>query len=310
MSTLPRKLQLLRMLRDSPDGVRLKDAAERLEVSKLTVKRDLDELSRSAIPIGERREGQTDLFFLCDEGASLPPLPARLGARELAGLEAARAALSPYRPSPLVGELDAVQSKLSGSATRRPSRFTGNRRQALLAAPASVLDTLLEAILGARRCELVYEPRWAKAARRYEVEPLGLRLADGLIYLEARVPPHKNVALFVTHRLREARLCEATFRRPKRRTWTAFGVFEGEPTRVEVRFHPDVAVYIAERRWHPTQKLTREAGDFLVFRARLSGRDEFIGWVMSWGGLAELVRPLEWRKALRERAQRLQAAHG
>ncbi len=190
MSTLSRKLQLLRMLRDSPDGIRLKDAAERLEVSKLTIQRDIDELSASAIQIGERSEGQTHLYFLCDQGASLPLLPSGLEPAEIASLEAARAAFAPFRPSPLVRKLDGVQSKLTGTAANRTlNRFEGSRQRALRAAPASILDALLEGILANRRCEVSYRPRWSKRVRLYKLEPLGLRLLDGLIYLEARVPP-------------------------------------------------------------------------------------------------------------------------
>lgn len=298
------------MLRDSPDGIRLKDAAERVAVSKLTVQRDIDELSASAIPIGERHDGQTHLYFLCDQGASLPILPAGLGAREIASLEAAHAALAPYRPSPLIREMDGVKSKLSGTAAKGAlSRFEGSSQRALRAAPASLLDVLLEAILSTQRCEVAYQARWAKRARQYELEPLGFRLLDGLIYLEARVPPYKNTAVFVTHLISKARLLPQNFRRPRRRPRTGFGVFEGKPENVEVRFQADIAHYIAERLWHPSQKLEAKSDGTLVLRAKLSGMNEFIGWVMSWGGRAELRKPASWREELRQRAQSLLASH-
>ncbi len=203
-----------------------------------------------------------------------------------------------------------TQSKLTGTAAKAAiSRFEGSRRRALRAAPASILDALLEGILSSRRCLIRYRPRWSKRARDYVVEPLGFLLLDGLIYLEARVPPYKNTATFVTHLVDEVRLLEIRFPKSRRANKTGFGVFEGKPENVEVRFQADIAPYIAERRWHPSQKLKVETNGSLLLRAKLSGMDEFISWVMSWGGWAELVKPVEWRKEIAKRSQRLLDEH-
>ena len=84
----------------------------------------------------------------------------------------------------------------------------------------------------------------------------------------------------------------------------------GESKTVEVIFSPTVALYIKEREWHPGQKLTDLPDGGVRFRARLAGCEEFLGWVLSWGKHARLVRPRGWREVMAEHAMVLCGEYG
>lgn len=299
VSQFGRKLTLWRLLAAQRDGLRVKDVAERLGVSKLTAQRDIDDLSSAGVPVEELRVGNANLFFV----RSPAPEPSK-SVRGAIAVDAARAALAPMGPLGLRSDFEA----LVADAGQGPV-FRDRGVRALRAPTESVLNALLEGILESRRCSLSYRPRRAEKERRYAVEPYWFRVFDGLLYLEARVPPQRRPATFVAHLIKDAVVLDESFTRPKNVRRSGFGVFEGKPERVEVVFDPVIAPYISERQWHPTQKLRRTQGGAVVFTARLSGMHEFVGWVMSWGERAELRGPASWRAEVVRRAKALAERH-
>ncbi len=63
-SAFARRLALWRLLDAHPGPLGLKALAERFEVSKHTIQRDLDALSTAGVPVVEERRGQAVLFSI------------------------------------------------------------------------------------------------------------------------------------------------------------------------------------------------------------------------------------------------------
>jgi predicted DNA-binding transcriptional regulator YafY len=51
----------------------------------------------------------------------------------------------------------------------------------------------------------------------------------------------------------------------------SFGIYQGDPTRVKIRFSPEVAGYIKEKIWHDSQKLETQEDGSLLFEAVVAG---------------------------------------
>ncbi|MBS2031760.1 MAG: WYL domain-containing transcriptional regulator [Deltaproteobacteria bacterium] len=301
MSNLERKIALWRKLAGRKEGYRIKELSDALGVSKNTIQRDIDALSRCGLPVREEREGQALRYWI--EPGGIPV--AQLTQLELGSLDAASAALKPFDLTPIYGNYESGRAKVSprsNGAAFETSEPVGPR------VTLSVYEPLLQGILGSRRCRIRYTPRTEKEPREYEVEPYQFFLAYGVTYLRARVPPHAGRAQFLMHRISEATLTDRVFERKALKT-TAFRVWESEPEDVEVVFSPNIAPLIAERSWHRTQKLEHQPDGSLVFKASLSGKSEFVGWVMSWAPWAELVKPEAWRKELLDRAGQAAETH-
>jgi predicted DNA-binding transcriptional regulator YafY len=298
MANFDRKLELWRLLRGAPDGLGLRDLASRLGVSKNTVQRDVDELSRSGVAVEEERKGQALRYFI----RSTPAPELRIGPREMAALSFAEAALAPYGMPGLSRALSALRTNADTEC------FERSPEHSLRLPRPEVLEALLLAIPRHSCLRILYKRRGVVDPSAHEIEPHALFLNGGLVYLRARVPPHRGLTTFAAHLIESIETLPLTFR-PRRWRNSRFRVFEDEPRPVEVRFAPDVACYIAERRWHPTQRLEAQADGGLILRARLSGEHEFIGWLLSWSPYAELIAPRDWRDNLRARATRAATVH-
>ena len=90
----------------------------------------------------------------------------------------------------------------------------------------------------------------------------------------------------------------------------AFGVFHGGKVRTfKLRFTPELAPYIRERTWHPSQRLVDldDSGVELTFRC--SESHEISSWVASWLGGAEVLEPESLREEMAALGRKLTKTH-
>ena len=86
---------------------------------------------------------------------------------------------------------------------------------------------------------------------------------------------------------------------------SSFGVFQGKPRKVKIRFAPEVAGYIQEKVWHESQKIRPQKDGFILFEAEVAGTDEIKYWVMTWGAKAEVLAPASLREEIRREAEEM-----
>ena len=64
-------------------------------------------------------------------------------------------------------------------------------------------------------------------------------------------------------------------------------------------FEPELAVYIMEREWHPSQQFIQRADGRVEMCMATSGRQELIRWVLSWMPDVRVLAP----KSLKDRME-------
>jgi predicted DNA-binding transcriptional regulator YafY len=82
----------------------------------------------------------------------------------------------------------------------------------------------------------------------------------------------------------------------------SFGIYQGSPVTVKIRFLKSVAGYIRERIWHPSQHLSDQADGAVLFTATVAGIEEISHWVMRWGAGAQVLAPEVLRQKVRRHA--------
>jgi predicted DNA-binding transcriptional regulator YafY len=148
------------------------------------------------------------------------------------------------------------------------------------------------------------------------VDPYGLTFKIGAWYLVGYCHLREGIRTFALDRIKWLRVDQnARFRYPKDfdlSEWLSKGwqlQAGGEPTVVAVRFIKEVAPWISGGHWHPTQQIEKEPGGSLIFRVTVSGYEEILYWVLSFGAQAEVLEPAPLRAAVVEAAQKMVAQY-
>jgi len=90
----------------------------------------------------------------------------------------------------------------------------------------------------------------------------------------------------------------------------AFGIWTGDAEHpVEVDIAPDYAMFVRERRWHPTQTVEARPDGSIRLRMRLSDLHEVTEWILGMGEHARAVGPPALVRAVRERLARALARY-
>jgi predicted DNA-binding transcriptional regulator YafY len=84
---------------------------------------------------------------------------------------------------------------------------------------------------------------------------------------------------------------------------------EAPERKVVIRFTGYAATLVAERVWHESQKIKHNRDGSLQLSLRLQHTDNIPGWVLSWGGLAEVLEPEDLRNEVRRQARQISGLH-
>ena len=121
----------------------------------------------------------------------------------------------------------------------------------------------------------------------YDIYPYGLIYHRGSLYLVAFAPQHDEIRHYRVDRIDAVEVQSLQFTKPANfdlRTHLdqSFGVFSrnGAPVRVRICFSSAVSRYVEEKRWHPSQKLSRQADGSLVAEFVLTATEEIKSWIL------------------------------
>ena len=71
----------------------------------------------------------------------------------------------------------------------------------------------------------------------------------------------------------------------------SFGITSGPPEDVVARFTPDVALYVRERQWHPTQRIEALPDGGVRLRMRVAVSPELREWLLGFGAQVRVEAP-------------------
>lgn len=297
------------------ERVNARSLAAELEVSERTCKRDI-EIMRDSFnaPIewdaSERSYVYTRTYDLMEH--------AHLTAEEALSLVLASKTFAAWGDTQLARALEAAMGKvtdyLSDHATLPVSDIA-----ALISEPPGCqtdgaglehFQMLLNAIRAQRAIALTYrKPSKARPEIR-RVLPLHLALLERRWILIAYDPARDGIRKFVLYRIQRVNTIADQIDPLKNfdaKSYLrgSFGHFAGEEEQeVSIRILPELAPYIAEREWHPSQRTEQQIDGSLVVRLTLTSLEDIRRWVLGWGGQAEALEPAELRETVKQEIER------
>jgi predicted DNA-binding transcriptional regulator YafY len=315
---LVRQWALLKLLCDARDGMSVKQLAEQLHASKATIERDLATIEQEFALIEEPAGRQKKLYRIAQEIRALDAL--RFGPGEFLAIYAALAGLPSLAGTPIHDDLQKVVLKIRGALGARYNGGLNALQRVFVPHPRGFvdygghgehIDELVDAIARRRICNIRYHAAWRGTIRTHQILPMRLVWHRSSLYVFACLGEPARIATFAVHRIQELEKTAQVFIPPRGldvdgQISQAFGIFISDlMEEVEIRFDKEIAWRIEEQTFHPDESKHRLEDGTLIYRVRSSAQWEIIPWVRSFGPLAELIQPRQWRDEL---AANLEAA--
>lgn len=282
-------------------------------VSKRTLERDLNLLSSANIPLLTRKgQGREQIWYLEDKFKHF--IPQTIGHRELLasllldkltevvkGTPLAKDAKSLlkktrqiYDPK-LIVDAETLDQSLFGFSQTGYIDYSKFSRQ---------IDVILQAAAENRFCYVEYKGYSHNKPKNYKVAPYMILIRKGALYAVVNIENQKKYVYLLIHRIRQTEILDEKFKRRKDFKLDdlikdSIGIFGGEwlkPVNVKLKFDPDIAETIADRIWHPSQKIQKHRDGSVTLSMKVVVSDELLGWIGSWQHYVEVIGPRELRK--------------
>jgi len=287
--------------------------AREIEVSRRTIYRDI-EYMRTILGAPIRYDESCDGYRYTHDGFQLPALDLSEG--DLLALLVATQVTRAYAGTPIAAQVERACDRLSAllpeEISVRLSDLAGATSFAVSAPRIADVERVAELCDAARTRHQVRVRYRSFSSGRTSVrviDPYHLLSIDGAWYVAAYCHTRREVRLFVPERMESLEETGKGFRVPEDFDVDAYmaGAFRvmrgGRERRVRLRFHGRAADFVAERRWHASQKL-RVVDGGCELAMRVNNLDEVAAWALSFGGDCEVLSP----KGLREQVARLARA--
>lgn len=315
---LNRHWETLRLIPRAPrkttvDEVWRQLAASGWEVSKRTVERDLEKLSKSFPLVADDRDKPYGWQWLRDSRVFDVPamdLPTALTFHFVEQFvqpllpESVRAHLQPHLAM-AVRVLDAAQSNKLRDWTEKVTVIPKGQELLAPAVAPGVTELVYEALLQERRLRIQYRPQRMKGeAREYTVSPLGLVLRDQVYYIVATLFEYQDIMQLALHRIDEAALLSDSVKRPKGfslKRYVQNGEFDypvGKPVRLSAAFDADAAFHLHETPLSDDQRIVKLDDGRERVTATVKDTQQLRWWLLSFGAKVMVEKPTALRREL------------
>jgi predicted DNA-binding transcriptional regulator YafY len=316
---LTRQWRLLHLI-DRPAGITVDDAAADLGCTVRTIWRDLNVLQEAGFPIYDSKaaDGRRGLWKIRDEFKL--KLPLRLSLAELAALVMSRGLLAPAGQLGVLGPaVSSAFDRIAGVLSQDALKLLGQMRDTIgirafgakLQLPAAEHVPIIQrAMTERRRLRIRYYSMNRDDETEREIDPYHLTYYNGGLYLVAHCHLRQAPRIFAVERIRQLETLRARFDIPKgfkveEYLRESLGIIRGSVVGIKVRFAREVARYIRERLWHPTQQFRDVDGGRVDLTMNVADTLEVRRWILGFGTLAEVLEPAALREALRIEAEAL-----
>ena len=299
-----RQWRVLREI-EASRGVTIPQLASMAGVTTRTIRRDLDALQEAGFALYDQTvDGRKHWRLNRHPFKTLDEVGFTFG--ELSALYFSRTLMECLAGTPFQDDLAQAFVKLDGVLGSRMRAFLDRLPKALQAKPGptsrgvetqqrKTIGRLLDAILRQQSVSMHYHSMSSRKEKTYRVDPYRLVYAQGALYLFAYVSAYQQVRTFAVDRIRRLSPLDETFEVVENLSDTAFahslGMHEGTPEHVVIEFTGDVAPYVAERVWHPTQSVETAADGSLVVELDVCTDASLVSWILSFGPAAHVRAP-------------------
>ncbi|MBL4759446.1 MAG: WYL domain-containing protein [Mariprofundaceae bacterium] len=323
--TLMRQWDMMQMIPRQPSKVSTTQlvqdlAAEGFNVGTRTIQRDLIKLSTTFPLVCDNRDKPYGWSWLKDSQVMNIP---GMGTHAALAFYLAKKHLEIMLPKEtshhlkphfdMAGKiLDAMPSDAGAPAWRDKIRV--HRRGQFLTPPAiqaEVQEQVYEALLLNRKIKVSYCGRNDTEEKEQEVNPLGIVLKDGLIYLVCSYWDYSDIRLMTLHRMSAAQRMDIPSKVPEGFNLDAYiasGEMDfsvGDEIHLKARISENMAVHLQERPLHTTQIISEIDDEQILLDVTVQDTNELRWWLLGFGDQVEILKPDNLREHFRSIAENM-----
>lgn len=296
----------------------LRDKHLDFDVSIRSIQRSLERLSQ-LFPITSETRGRTNYWYWIEPDA-LTQIPAMSESTAFV-LRLAADYLRPIMPPATLRVLDPYfrhAEKILGDTalgrwTDRAAIIAPGPALTPPAVSADVQEAVYEALMTHRKVEVRYRGKHEEESKRIVLNPLGIVVRTGVVYLVATSWKYEDIRHFVLHRMSEARLTDEPAKTPPDfRLADHLGddgpfTYPASTEKLALRalFHASAGAHLTESRLAPDHRATLQNDGRVLVEATVADTAELRWWLAGFGSLVEVLAPVSLREEFQEEARRL-----
>ncbi|MDD4310763.1 MAG: transcriptional regulator [Candidatus Cloacimonetes bacterium] len=297
-------------------GVSKGELAKEFGVSKKTIARDITNLSTCGFPLYEDQDAEREnqVFYYFTKGYRLPDYS--LTYDDILNLSLASKL---WQESGLVSSepIKNLLHKIDSNLDKSILKFYRDVQKALISDSTGVvpgseemnqnLSQLIKAILNYKKVAFNYYSVQNQKHSHKEVSPLSIKYFNHNFYLAGYYKKIDQVIVFAINRIESLVVSDS----PQDEVAfdsdvyfnSGFGIYTGDVFQVKLQFYPPTADYIAERIWHPQQKLDRLPDNSIILEMPANSLSEMKKFVLSYGAKVKVLEPEELINLIKDEAK-------
>ena len=295
------------------------------EVDVRSVQRDLEKLS-VFFPITSDVRGRANYWYWSDRHA-LTQIPSMTGPTAFV-IRLAAEYLKPIVPPSTLRQLDPyfkhADRVLEGTALGRWTDKAAIIRQGPMLKPPAIRDDVQEAVYTAllenRRVEVGYRSKSRarpSAAKRLVLNPLGVVVRAGVVYLVATTWEYDDVRHYVLHRMSAPELLDEPVKVPRgfrladhiREDRRFSYPLSAGNLELKALFDADAAVHLTESRLATDHRTAEQEDGRVLVEATVPDTADLRWWLLGFGSAVVVLGPMSLRNEFREHAHRMGAMY-
>jgi predicted DNA-binding transcriptional regulator YafY len=160
-----------------------------------------------------------------------------------------------------------------------------------------------------RSINIVYKSLHTKEVNERRVDPYGIVFYSGSWILVGYCHLRQSIRRFALDMIQDLKETWFTFKAQedfvlKEHIAQSWGVYDGEPVDVTVRFAEDVANQITRKKqWHPSEKRKILPSGEVELTFTVAGVDEIKRWIYSWIPHVQIMKPAWFKKMANKEIQ-------
>ena len=319
---LGRQWKIIQTLISSRVGKTAVELADECECHSRTVYRDLEALQIAGFPICTSRVDGKNLWSVLDTVKQHVPIPFSM--TELMALYFSRDMLKILQNTVFFDSLESLFQKIKTTIPPESEHFLENLQQTLYVSLKhykeygrfkETINTANSAAIKKKSVKIKYFTMSRKKESIRKVDPYRIWFFNSTFYLIGFCHFRKDIRIFALDRIKNISITEENFTVPEDFDLddlmkSSFGIFQGPPEKVKIKFDSGIAGYIEEKVWHESQKIIRQPNGSIIFEAETAVTSELKFWILSWGADAEVIEPQTLKEDIIGEAQSLLKKYG